>query len=65
VAIVDPLRGNTTTLTSPADLAMATTVRDALLKTPMEHGVAASYDRLAELLASLRAQGMEKGARES
>jgi uncharacterized protein YndB with AHSA1/START domain len=27
-------------------------VRDALLKTPMEHGVAAGYDRLAELLAS-------------
>jgi uncharacterized protein YndB with AHSA1/START domain len=28
--------------------------RDAALKTPMEEGVAASYDRLAELLASLR-----------
>jgi uncharacterized protein YndB with AHSA1/START domain len=27
-------------------------VRDAVLKTPMEHGVAAGYDRLAELLAS-------------
>ncbi len=39
--------------------------RDAVLKTPMEQGVAAGYDRLAELLASLRAQGMEKGAKES
>ena len=28
--------------------------RDAVLKTPMEKGVAASYDRLAELLPSLR-----------
>jgi len=26
--------------------------RDAVLKTPMEHGVAVGYDRLAELLAS-------------
>jgi uncharacterized protein YndB with AHSA1/START domain len=26
--------------------------RDAVLKTPMEHGMAAGYDRLAELLAS-------------
>jgi uncharacterized protein YndB with AHSA1/START domain len=25
--------------------------RDAVLKTPMEHGVAVGYDRLAELLA--------------
>jgi uncharacterized protein YndB with AHSA1/START domain len=28
-------------------------VRDAVLKTSMEHGVAASYDRLAELLPSM------------
>ena len=26
--------------------------RDAVLKTPMEHGVAAGYDRLAAMLAS-------------
>lgn len=39
--------------------------RDAVLKTPMEQGVAAGYDRPAELLASLRAQGVEKGARQS
>jgi len=38
--------------------------RDAVLKTPMEHGVAASYDRLAELLASAGATGTETGARE-
>jgi len=28
----------------------------------MERGVAASYDRLAELVASLGTPGMEKGA---
>jgi hypothetical protein len=28
----------------------------------MERGVAASYDRLAEMLASLGTAGMEKGA---
>jgi uncharacterized protein YndB with AHSA1/START domain len=38
--------------------------RDAVLKTPWEQGVAAGYDRLAELLAALRAQGMEKAASE-
>ena len=36
--------------------------RDAVLKTPMESGVAAGYDRLAELLAT---QAMGKGAGES
>lgn len=36
--------------------------RDAVLKTPMESGVAASYDRLAELLAT---QGIRKGAGKS
>src|SRR6266852_3680857 len=36
--------------------------RDAVLKSGMERGVAASYDRLAELLASLPAQATEKGA---
>ncbi len=35
--------------------------RDAVLTTPMSKGVAASYDRLAEILAS---QGAEKGERE-
>jgi uncharacterized protein YndB with AHSA1/START domain len=32
-------------------------VRDAVLKTPMEHGVAASYDKLAEVLATMLARG--------
>ena len=36
--------------------------RDAVLKTPMESGVAAGYDRLADLLTT---QAMEKGAAES
>jgi uncharacterized protein YndB with AHSA1/START domain len=30
--------------------------REAVLKTPMEHGLAESYDRLAELLASTQAR---------
>jgi uncharacterized protein YndB with AHSA1/START domain len=38
--------------------------RDAVLKTPMEKGVAMSYDRLAELLPSLSAHGIGKGAGE-
>lgn len=32
-------------------------IRDAVLKTPMEQGVGAGYDRLAELLASMLAGG--------
>ena len=32
-------------------------IRDAVLKTPMESGVAKSYDKLAEVLASMRARG--------
>ena len=40
-------------------------VRDAVLKTPMKDGLSASYDRLAEVLASLGVQGMEKGGGES
>ena len=39
--------------------------RDAVLKSGMEKGVAASYDRLAQLLASLGTPGMEKGASKS
>jgi uncharacterized protein YndB with AHSA1/START domain len=37
--------------------------RDAVLKSGMESGVATSYDRLARLLASEPARGMEKGAK--
>jgi uncharacterized protein YndB with AHSA1/START domain len=37
-------------------------IRDAVIKSGMEHGAAECYDKLAELLASLGAKGMEKGA---
>jgi uncharacterized protein YndB with AHSA1/START domain len=37
-------------------------VRDAVIKSGMEHGAAESYDRLAELLASAEAGSMESGA---
>jgi uncharacterized protein YndB with AHSA1/START domain len=40
-------------------------VRDIVIKSGMEHGAAESYDKLAELLASVEPQGMAKGARES
>jgi uncharacterized protein YndB with AHSA1/START domain len=40
-------------------------VRDIVIKSGMEHGAAESYDKLAELLASIEPQGMAKGARES
>ena len=39
--------------------------RDAVLKSGMEKGVSASYDRLAELLSTLGAPGKEKGASRS
>ena len=39
--------------------------RDAVLKTPMDKGLAASYDRLAEMLASQPARATRKGASES
>jgi uncharacterized protein YndB with AHSA1/START domain len=39
--------------------------RDIALKSPMDQGVAMSYNRLAELLASLEAGGMEKAANQS
>jgi uncharacterized protein YndB with AHSA1/START domain len=42
-----------TTLTTTV-LYASKEIRDAVLKSPMEQGVAASYDRLAELLASGR-----------
>jgi uncharacterized protein YndB with AHSA1/START domain len=43
-----------TTLTNTV-LYASRDARDAVLKTPMEHGVAAGYDRLEELLASSEA----------
>jgi uncharacterized protein YndB with AHSA1/START domain len=39
--------------------------RDGILKSGMESGVAASYDRLAELLASPGTAGIEKGVGKS
>lgn len=42
-----------TTLTSAA-LYKSREARDAVLKSPMEEGVAASFDRLAEMLAALQ-----------
>ena len=44
--------GGRTTMTSTM-LYVSQEVRDGVLKSGMESGVAASYDRLAELLASL------------
>jgi uncharacterized protein YndB with AHSA1/START domain len=54
-------QGGKTTV-SQAVLYQSREARDAVLKSGMEKGVIAGYDRLAELLASPPAQGMEKGA---
>src|ERR1700675_2589990 len=51
-------QGGKTTLTATV-LYPSKEVRDAVVKSGMEHGAAESYDRLAELLPSLQAQGME------
>src|SRR5437867_2165125 len=40
-------------------------VRDAVIKSGMEHGAAESYDKLAELLASAEARSMERRAAEA
>lgn len=40
-------------------------VRDAVVKSGMEHGAAESYDRLAELLASPEARPVETGGRQA
>jgi uncharacterized protein YndB with AHSA1/START domain len=44
-------QGGKTTLTTTVRYA-SQQVRDAVLRSPMEHGVAKSYDKLAELLAA-------------
>ncbi len=54
-------QGGRTTLTSTM-LYESREARDAVLKSGMERGVAASYDKLAELLASLAARGNAQGA---
>ncbi len=57
-------QGGKTALTQTV-LYESSEAREAVLKSPMEQGVTAGYDRLAELLASLGVSGMEKGARKS
>jgi hypothetical protein len=37
-------------------------IRDAVIKSGMEHGAAECYDKLAELLASPETRGMERRA---
>ena len=54
-------QGGKTTLTQ-TELYESREARDAVLKSGMEKGVAASYDRLEELLATMGPRGMEKGA---
>ena len=54
-------QGGKTTLTTTV-LYPSQEARDAVLKSGMEHGVAASYDRLEELLASGLARGRSRSA---
>jgi uncharacterized protein YndB with AHSA1/START domain len=51
-------RGGQTTATTTV-LYASKAVRDAVLKSPMERGVAESYDKLAEMLASTPARGVK------
>jgi uncharacterized protein YndB with AHSA1/START domain len=51
-------RGDRTTLTLTVRYE-SREARDAVLKSPMEKGVAAGFDKLEELLASTRAQGVK------
>jgi uncharacterized protein YndB with AHSA1/START domain len=51
-------RGGKTTLTTTV-LYASREARDGVLKSPMEHGLAGGYDKLAELLASTLAQGVK------
>jgi len=57
-------QGGKTTLTATV-LYSSQEVRDAVIKSGMEHGAAECYDKLAELLATLGDGGIEKGARAS
>jgi uncharacterized protein YndB with AHSA1/START domain len=56
--------GGKTTVTQTV-LYQSREARDGVLKSGMESGVAASYDRLAQLVESQGAPGMEKGAGKS
>jgi uncharacterized protein YndB with AHSA1/START domain len=51
-------RGGKTTATTTV-LYASREVRDAVLKSPMDRGVAESYDKLAEVLASTLARGVK------
>jgi uncharacterized protein YndB with AHSA1/START domain len=57
-------RGGKTTVTQTV-LYQSREARDGILKSGMESGVAASYDRLAKLLASPGTAGIEKGVGKS
>jgi len=57
-------QGGKTTLTV-AVLYHSQQVRDAAIKSGMEHGAAECYDRLAELLGAAQARSMESGASQS
>jgi uncharacterized protein YndB with AHSA1/START domain len=61
VTIVFTERAGKTTLTQTVAYS-SRAAREGVLKTDMERGVAISYDRLAELLASEGARGLERGA---
>jgi uncharacterized protein YndB with AHSA1/START domain len=54
-------KGGRTTLTTTMRY-VSQEARDGVLKSGMESGVAVSYDRLEQLLASQGTAGMEKGA---
>ena len=54
-------QGGKTTLTATVHYA-SQLIRDAVLKSGMEHGAAESYDKLAELLASAEVRALEKRA---
>jgi uncharacterized protein YndB with AHSA1/START domain len=62
IALVE--QGGRTTLTQTL-LYESRAARDAVIKSNMEHGVAASYDRLAELVASPEARGNAAGGAEA
>jgi uncharacterized protein YndB with AHSA1/START domain len=57
-------QGGKTTLTATV-LYPSQEVRDAVIKSGMEHGAAESYDRLAELLESAEVRSIERGAGEA
>ena len=54
-------QGGKTTLTIKV-LYESREIRDAVIKSGMEHGAAECYDKLAELLASRGTPSLEKGA---